>query len=30
MAKKRYKKYSTQDKVTYHKNRMYDRSLSED
>ena len=30
MAKKRYKKYSTQDKVNYHKNRMYDRSISED
>lgn len=30
MAKRKFKKYSTQDKVTYHKNRMYDRSISED
>lgn len=30
MAKKRFKKYSTQDKVTYHKNRLNDKSISED
>ena len=30
MAKKRYKKYSTQDKVNYHKKRINDKSLSED
>ena len=30
MAKRKFKKYSTQEKVTYYKNRMYDRSISED
>lgn len=30
MAKKRFKKYSTQDKVNYHKKRINDKSLSED
>ena len=30
MAKRKFKKYSTQDKVTYHKNRMNDKSISDD
>ena len=30
MAKRKFKKYSTQDKVNYHKKRINDKSLSED